>query len=253
MADEVVTPAVTPTPAAEAPKEESVLSTADQPIVSEKETVLDISDAEEKAQQAAEEKRLTEAKVEDLTPDEQAKRASILKAKAEADTKVAEEARAKGVPEKYELKPPEGFTLDDALMAKVTPVFKAAGLTQAQAQAMVDYHAVWQKEQMAANESVFKNWNEANVKETMASLGANAKTELQYVAKVKNMLSPETIEALNASGIGNLKHFITDMAKVGRLFSEEHLVNDKTTRKPPAQGSTSEEVAEKFYPSMTQK
>jgi hypothetical protein len=64
------------------------------------------------------------------------------------------------------------------------------------------------------------------------------------------MLSPEMIEALNASGIGNMKHFILDMAKVGKLFSEEHLVNDKVTSKPGQSGESREDTAAKFFPTM---
>jgi len=253
MAETEVAPATTTTEAATTEVTGTLLSRADQPIVSEGESVLDTAGAEEKAAREAEEKRLLETKTEDLTPEEQATKASLLKAKAEADTKVAEEARAKGVPEKYDLKAPEGFILDEATIAEHTPFFKEQGYTNVQAQNAVDYEAKLQQKRVAEAEAQLKAWNESNIKETMATLGANAKTELAYVAKVKNLYSPETIEALNASGIGNLKCFILDSAKIGRMFSEEHLVNDKATRRPPSEKFSSDAVAEQFYPTMTQK
>lgn len=252
MPDSTAAPVATPT--STAIPAESLLSTSDQPVVSENDSVLDTAGAEEKSQQEAADKALIESKPDDLSPDDQAKRAGLLKAKAEADTKVAEEARAKGVPEKYEIKAPEGMTLDEERLTRVTPIFKKLGITNAQAQGLSDYYAQMAKETTEQAAVVFKNWNEGNVKETMAALGANAKVELQYVSKVKTFFSPETIEALNASGIGNIKSFIFDMAKIGRLFSEEHLVNDKVTSKPHGAGMTSnDEMAQKLYPNMAQK
>jgi hypothetical protein len=250
MAEATVTTATTTTEAVVPVVEESIISKADQPIVSEGESVLDTAGAEEKAAREAEDKRIMEADEKTLKPEEVTYKAELVKAKQDATDKQAAEIRAKGVPEKYDIKTPEGLTLDETALTKVTPVFKELGITNLQAQGLVNYFGQVMKDQTAIQEATFKNWNEGNVKETMSALGANSKIELAYVAKVKNMFSPETIEALNASGIGNLKSFILDMAKVGKLFSEEHLVNDRTTRRPSTSGGTNEEIAEKFYPNM---
>ena len=251
MAEATAAPVTTTTETAAVPAvQDTLLSKADQPSVSEGESVLDTAGAEEKAAREAENKRILGAKNEDLTPEEQATKASLLKAQAESDTKAAEEARAKGVPEKYDIKAPEGFNLDDVALAKMTPVFKELGITNVQAQGLTNFFSDIMKENSGKSEAQFKEWNEGNIKETMTALGANAKVELAYVAKVKNMFSPETIEALNASGIGNIKSFILDMAKVGKLFSEERLVDDKVTRKPGSGQESREDVAQKLYPTM---
>jgi hypothetical protein len=251
MVDQPAVTATTTTEAAPA-VEETLLGTSDQPVVSENESVLDTAGAEEKAAREVEDKRILEANDKDLKPEEVTRKAELVKTKqAEADKKLAE-IKAKGVPEKYEIKPPEGYTLDEKALSKVTPVFKEIGLSNAQAQRLSDYYSQIQQEKIAENEATLKNWREENAKETMSALGANAKTELVYVGKVKNMLSAETIEALNASGIGNMKHFIYDMAKIGKLFSEEHLVRDNANRAPNSQGETREDVAHKLYPTMQQ-
>jgi hypothetical protein len=244
MADELAPSATTTT---EAP-ETSILGQADQPVVSENESVLDVADAEEKASRDANNKRILEADEKTLSPEDKTTREGLLKAKQEEVDKKAAEIRAKGVPEKYELKPPEGTQLDAQALERVTPIFKKLGITNEQAQGLSDYYAQLQKDTVTKSAETLKTWNEQNVKDTMAHPGI--KEELKSVAKVKNMLSPETIEALNASGIGNMKHFILDMAKVGKLFSEEHLVNDNTTSKPNSGGESREEVAHKFYPNM---
>ena len=243
MVDQTVTTETTPT---ESAVQETLLSKADQPVVSENESVLDTAGAEEKAAREAENKRILEADETTLTPEEKTTKEGLVKAKQEAADKAVAEIKAKGVPEKYDIKPPEGFTFDEKLAAEVTPIFKEAGLTNAQAQKMVDYHAKWQTQQATRSEEITKKWNEDNIKETLTALGSNAKSELAYVGKVKAMLSPETIEAFNASGIGNMKNFIYDMAKIGRLFSEEHLVNDKKSAAP------AKSDAEILYHSMKQ-
>lgn len=248
MAEANAAPATTTNEAAPA-AQDTVLSGL--PVVSENETVLDASDSEAKAQQEADNKRILEADEKTLSPEDATRKTEILKQKQEAIDKAAEEVRAKGVPEKYELKAPEGFTLTEADIAKHSAFFKEAGLSNKQAQMAVDYEAKVQKERMALVDEQFKTWNENNVKETMAHPGI--KQELAYVAKVRGLLSQETLEALNASGIGNQKSFILDAAKIGRLFSEEHLVDDKATRKPSSSGYNRDEIAEKFYPGMANK
>lgn len=244
---------VTATNTNEADVTGSLLSNADQPVVSENESILDTAGAEEKAAREAEDKRLLETPDDKLTEEDKPKKAELVKQKQEAADKKLAEIKAQGVPDKYEIKPPEGFEIEEAKLAKATEFFKEAGFTNKQAQMAVDYEAKLRSEEKATADAVFKEWNENNVKETMKALGASAKQELAYVAKVKNLMSAETIESLNASGIGNLKHFIYDMAKIGRLFSEEHLVNDKATRKPSSTEKSRDEMAEQFYPTMVNK
>ena len=58
-----------------------------------------------------------------------------------AETKPAEgdkKPTAPAVPEKYEFKAPENYTLDPKLLETVTPLFKELGLTNEQAQKLVD-------------------------------------------------------------------------------------------------------------------
>lgn len=60
---------------------------------------------------------------------------------AEAE-KPKEAAKPEGAPEKYEdFKAPEGFEFDKATVEKAVPLFKELGLSQAQAQKLVDFQA----------------------------------------------------------------------------------------------------------------
>jgi hypothetical protein len=244
MTDETIVAGTTPTePAAiETP---TILGNSDLPVVSKDETVLDAAGAEAKAAAETETKRLLGADPATLNAEELAKRDGLVKEQDAAKAKALADEKAKGVPEKYEIKAPEGVTLDPGRMEKVTAVFKENGLTNAQAQGMVNLFVSQQKavtDEAAAN---FKTFLEDSAKETMEALGPNAKSELAYVARIKNYFSPETLEMLNKSGMGNMKPLIMDLAKIGRLISEEKLVD---TGKGSASGET--DAATKLYPNM---
>ncbi|MFA5379252.1 MAG: peptidase [Dehalococcoidia bacterium] len=65
---------------------------------------------------------------------------------AKKDAEGEQKAESAGVPEKYELKAPEGMVLDEAMMAKAEPVFKELGLTNEGAQKLADLYAGAQQE-----------------------------------------------------------------------------------------------------------
>lgn len=242
MADPITNAATTSTEATG--NETTVLGNSDQPVISKDETILDAAGAEEKAALEAENKRLLDADPATLSPEDVAKREGLVKEQEAAKAKALAAEKAKGVPEKYEIKAPEGVELDPVVIGKITPIFKEVGLTNAQAQKMVDLHTELLKEINDKAATNFKSFLESSAKETMDALGNNAKAELAYVAKVKNLFSPETLEILNASGMGNQKSFIFDLAKIGRMFSEEKLVDT-------GKGSAGQmDAAEKLYPNM---
>ena len=244
MPDETVSTA-TPTTTTESAAPATVLGNSDQPVVSKEESILDAAGSQAKSEQEAESKRLLSADPTTLTAEDVTKREALVKADEAAKAKAIADEKAKGVPEKYEIKAPDGSTLNDERLKAATVVFKEQGLTNNQAQKMVDLFVSQQKvanDEAAAN---FKSFLENSAKETMEALGSNARTELAFVAKVKNLLSEETLEILNASGMGNQKSFIMDLAKIGRMFSEEKNVD---TGKGSAGGKSAADI---LYPSMS--
>lgn len=186
-------------------------------------TTLSKEDQDKKATlvKANEEKRLLETPEDKLTPEDKTKKAELVKVR-EAETK------AKEVPEKYEIKVPEGMTLDQVFIDELTPVFKELKITQAGAQRLADIYT--KKLQAVADTQAtdFKNFLKDSYDETVTALGAKYKEELAYVAKVRDMfLSEETREMLDASGLSNNKAFILDLIKLGKLISEDKLVGGK--------------------------
>jgi len=214
--------------AAEAAKAIDTKETTETKDVGQKEatSLMDEATAEEKEAQAVEEKRLLEAKDEDLSDEDKVKKTELTKAKEEA-------AKANVVPEKYEFKVPEGMTLDQGLVDKITPILKEGKVSQATAQKIADAYADIVKEGQAkyegAQKANFESFVEGLKKETMTALGANAKQELAFAAKSRDRLaSPELIKKLNESGLANDIDVVQHFIKIGKAISEGKLVEGKS-------------------------
>ena len=215
MADEPIT---TADPAAIAPEDPSLMDAA------AKET----ADAK-----AADDKRILEAKDEDLTDVEKLTKADLVKAAKEAEA-------AEAVPEKYEFKAAEGMTLDQALVDKFIPVAKDLGLSQAKAQKLVDMYTDIVKSNEAAQANTFKNFVEELKTETIKELGVNYKQELSYAAKARDRFaSTELIEKLNQSGLANDKDMVKLFIAVGKAVSEGKVIEGKSA---PSGGKTAGDI-----------
>jgi len=231
------------------PTEETLLGAADAKATSEDGTLLDQAGAEEKAAQLAEEKRILEADDRDLSPDERSKKVELVKAQEETKLADAAKAAAAAVPEKYEIKPPEGMQLDQAMMEKAAPLFKELKLSNEGAQKLANFYAATLGEIQQKQADAFKAFIDNAKTETIKALGANYKQELAYAAKVRDrFLSPETVETLNAVGLANDVNLIKDLIKLGKLISEDRLIEGK--REVP---NADKSAAEVMYPDLGKK
>jgi len=195
-----------------------------------------------KATTDAENTRLLEAKDEDLSEADKTKKAELVKANAEAE-------KAKGAPEKYEFKAPEGFTLDMEKVEKTfIPIAKELNLTQEGAQKLVDMYAGITKESHELQATTFKTFVEGLKTETIKALGADYKVQLADAAKSRDRFAtPELIEKLNESGLSNDKDMINLFIKIGKAISE-----DKPPEGPAGAGSK-KDPAEVLFPSTVKK
>jgi hypothetical protein len=183
---------------------------------------------EEQAEQDAENKRLLEAEEEDLDDDEKAQRAELVKAQEKAKA-------SKEVPEKYEFKVPEGtegMEIDENMVNEFTPTFKELGLTQEQAQKLVDKYAPLVKQQAEAQtkEALDFHENQKNEwkQESMKALGTNAKTELSHVARLINTFADKedaqlVREMFELSGLGNYLPMIRLLSKAGKKLAPDKM------------------------------
>lgn len=140
------------------------------------------------------------------------------------------------IPESYEFTLPEGQELDQGMVEAMTPVFKEVGLSQEQAQKLVDAYAPQvQRMVEAQHESAIKSFKETVdgwKTDTQKELGAEAKAKLALCSKAIDQFgTPKLREVLNETGVGNHVELVNFMVKVGQLIAEDKFV-DTTTRPP---------------------
>lgn len=153
-------------------------------------------------------------------------------AKAENDkAKPAETDPADKVPEdgKYDLKMPDGVELDAELAAALGPDFKDLGLTNAQAQKLVDKYIATQQDRAAKQTEAWAGTVQKWADDAKADKEIGGAKWDQTVAASRRAVgklgSPELREYLNASGGGNHPEMIRFMAKVGAMISEDSPAN----------------------------
>lgn len=172
----------------------------------------------------ADNKRIMEADEKTLTADELAKKADLVKA--------AEEAKNKTVPDKYDIKVPDGMTLDETVLAEFTPLAKELNLTNEGVQKLADFQAKFVAKQMTSaqqtQQKAFETYVDNITKESVEFFGTKLEAELPYVAKGRdNFADAEVMELLEATGLSNHKAFIKMFAKMGRTVSEDRLVEGR--------------------------
>ena len=150
-----------------------------------------------------------------------------------ADEKKTEEAPKKvEVPEKYEVKLPEGVELDTATLDLFSPIFKELGITNEGAQKLVDAYVPLiqstvdkqRKESQNDFKTIVSGWHA----DTMKELGPNAKQDLAACGKVLNKFgSKELREMMQETGVGNHKELVKFMARIGKTISEDAVVDPK--------------------------
>lgn len=216
------TPKVEAKPAVEV-KPSSIISDAGKvvtPAAKVEESPEAKAAAELIAKTEAENKRLIEADDKTLTAEELAKKQELVKAQ--------DEAKAKTVPDKYEIKAPEGMTLDEAVLEKFTPIAKELGLTNDQVQKLANFQAEQIKTAQTTQQSNFDAFVERTKTEAVEFFGSKLAAELPYVAKGRDTFADaEVMDILDTTGFSNHKAFIAMFAKMGRAVSEDKLVEGK--------------------------
>ncbi len=158
-------------------------------------------------------------------------------------------------PEAYQLSYPEGYQLDESVLGQATGMFKELGLTQEQAQKLVEFDAqrMAQANSPQAQEAAQAAALEAHNKQVdgwVDSLKSDnefggAKFEENVGIAQKAMTSygsPELTQLLDETGLGSHPLFVKLMHKVGRDLGEGSL--HRTTTEQPAERS----LAERMYP-----
>lgn len=120
---------------------------------------------------------------------------------------------------------PEGVEVDAALITEATPLFKELGLTQDQAQKLVDFQA---KQAQASSEGrvdafnqLMKDWSEKSKNDS--EFGGDKFEENVGIARsaIDKFGTPELKQLLEEHGVGNHPEVIRFMIKVGKMTAED--------------------------------
>lgn len=147
------------------------------------------------------------------------------------------------VPEKYDLKLPEGSSLDQKVVDQVSQFAKEKGLTNEQAQAVLNDKSesvkAFHESAKAQLEAKRSEWLEA-VK-TDPELGGDKTAEHVELAKrfIDRFGSSKLKADLNLTGFGNHPEVVRMFAKLGKAMGEDKIVVDG---QPLIQRKTAEEV-----------
>lgn len=163
------------------------------------------------------------------------------------------------VPEKYDLKLPEGTLINDELMNEFTAIGKEQKWDNATAQKMADLHlksiSTFAEQQAAAFQEKVTSW--ANDFKADKELVGNVEIDGKQVTKVDATLedarkvlhtfgTPEEVQALQAelnnSGLGNFKTLIKGLAKFAQFVGEDKMTIGRPGASQPA------DVAHRLYP-----
>lgn len=162
---------------------------------------------------------------------EDSKTAEELAAEKDAKEKANKEAAEKAekekkpaAPEKYEFTPPEGQELDANALAVFEPIAKELGLSQEQAQKLVDIYPQIQRQQAEAWSKQVADWGE-QVKADKEIGGDKFNASVGAAQRALDQFgNTELREYLNASGLGNHPALVRFCAKVGKAMAEDTFV-----------------------------
>lgn len=185
------------------------------------------------AAKAAEAKAPEAPKAEEKSESKPAEKKTEVEAKAEPkveekkEENKAEPEKPK-VPEKYELKLPKDSLMDPARVEKIASFAKERGLSQDQAQAVLEResdaissYAASQQEALKQKASEWKTAVESD-----KEIGGPALTESVEFAKraLDKFASPTLKQQLNETGLGNHPELVRAFARIGKAMGDDKLV-----------------------------
>lgn len=139
---------------------------------------------------------------------------------------------AAALPEKYELTPPDGLTLDDETMAEADPVFRELGLSNDAAQKLIPVAAKFGErivasvsaQQRADFATMKKEWG-VTAKADPEIGGANWTQTVEHSAKALDALGypkgSEFRHYLDETGLGNHPEMIRAFSRIGKMVGED--------------------------------
>jgi hypothetical protein len=154
--------------------------------------------------------------------------------------------KPQGAPEKYEFKYPQGYQVDETALGEYSAAFKELGLTNEQAQRLVDMDAKRSTSSTEAAVAAHKQQVETWVGELKSDPEFGGAKFEANVGIANSALaafgSPELTQFFKETGLGNHPLLVKAFHKIGTQLGEGSI--HKTTSNQPAERS----IAERMYP-----
>ena len=184
------------------------------------------------------------------------------------DTLLGEKSEPKvepkaGPPDKYEFKAPadwadKGWELDPAILEKASPIFKEMGLSQEQAQKLVDFYAAQSATDHQATQDAIKTQSDAWLTELKADpeIGGKLDSVKERVGRMYDAVgNPELVNAfkeqMNLTGIGNHPAFVRFMNAIADKFLEGKHVSGRGPVEVKSPTGQAPSVAQAMYPNLS--
>jgi len=142
---------------------------------------------------------------------------------SQPETKEETKAESK-VPEAYDLKAPEGAGLDAEGLKSFEPIFKEVGLSQEQAQKLVNLYGEKQASFVAEQKGIWEKQQSTWIdefKSDKAFGGANTDASVQAAEKAwRHFGTAEDIRLVHQFGLANFPPLVKILARVGKEMGE---------------------------------
>ena len=138
------------------------------------------------------------------------------------------------VPEKYDIKVPEGMSMDTEALERFTPVAKELKLSNDQAQKLADLYAERQEATFKAQREAYAKTVEGWIKEVKADKeigGTNLPVTQATCKKALSVYDPdgEFMKLMDESGFGNHPAVLRFVNRVGKSVKEDQGVQAKSS------------------------
>lgn len=149
------------------------------------------------------------------------------------------------VPEKYEIKLPEGSPLDASHIEKIASYAKERGLSNEDAQALLDRESSAVATYVDVQKNLLKEKSEGWITEMSKDkeIGGEAFTKNVEVANqvVDKYFTPEFKKILNETGLGNHPELLRGLYRIGKASAPDSLVQ------PKSQNGGARKIEDVFY------
>jgi hypothetical protein len=128
------------------------------------------------------------------------------------------------IPEKYEIKMPDGVVMNEELLAEATPLLREARLSPAQAQVVADLYMKTQSDAIDRFAQQQKDWAKQS-REDKEIGGKNYEQNIALAHKgFKAVGSPEALQVFEAYGLGNHPEVLRIFMRIGSAVGEGNTI-----------------------------